>query len=218
VHHWPVHTLELAAIGLGANVGPARQILVHAVTALRAMPGVSLVGVSRLYRTRPVGPVAQADFWNAVATLLVPAGRSPEEGAMALLIALKGLERAFDRQQRERWGPRELDLDLLLFGSHRLRVERDARARSDDPARSAAQWLAVPHPLAAERAFVLAPLADLLPDQEPPGWGLRVTDAWARARARDGEESVRAVADWDAVSGSWRDLDADLSGGSGDAP
>ena len=218
MHHWPVHTLELAAIGLGANVGPARQILVHAVTALRAMPGVSLVGVSRLYRTRPVGPVAQADFWNAVATLLVPAGRSPEEGAMALLIALKGLERALGRQQRERWGPRELDLDLLLFGSHRLRVERDPRARSDDPARGGVQWLVVPHPLAAERAFVLAPLADLLPDQEPPGWGLSVTDAWARARALEGEESVRAVADWDAVSGSWRDLVADLSGGSGDAP
>jgi 2-amino-4-hydroxy-6-hydroxymethyldihydropteridine diphosphokinase len=218
VHHGSVHTLELAAIGLGANVGPARQILVHAVTALRAMPGVSLVGVSRLYRTRPVGPVAQADFWNAVTTLLVPAGRSPEDGAMALLIALKGLERALGRQQRERWGPRELDLDLLLFGSHRLRVERDPRARSDDPARSASQWLAVPHSLAAERAFVLAPLADLLPDQEPPGWGLSVTDAWARARAREGEESVRAVADWDAVSGSWRDLDMGLSGGSGGAP
>jgi 2-amino-4-hydroxy-6-hydroxymethyldihydropteridine diphosphokinase len=218
VHHWPVHTLELAAIGLGANVGPARQTLVHAVAALRALPGATLEGVSRLYRTWPVGPAAQADFWNAAVTLRVPAGRAPEEGAMALLIALKGLEQAFGRQQRERWGPREVDLDLLLFGSHRLRVERDARARSEDPARGDAQWLAVPHPLAAERAFVLAPLAELLPDEEPPGWGLSVTDAWARARAREGEEAVRAVADWDAASASWHDLDAELSGGSGDAP
>jgi len=218
VHHWPVHRTELAAIGLGANVGPARQTLVHAVTALRALPGLSLEGVSRLYRTRPVGPVAQHDFWNAAVTLRVPAGRSPVEGAMALLIALKGLEQAFGRQQREHWGPRELDLDLLLFGPHRLRVERDPLAHSDDPARGAAQWLVVPHPLAAERAFVLAPLADLLPEQEPPGWGLSVRDAWARARDQEGEEAVRAVADWDEASGSWRDLDAALSDGSGVAP
>ena len=64
-----------------------------------------------------MGPVVQHDFWNAAVTLRVPAGRAPEEGAMALLIALKGLEQALGRQQRERWGPREMDLDLLLFGS-----------------------------------------------------------------------------------------------------
>lgn len=213
-----MHRTELAAIGLGANVGPARQTLVHAVTVLRALPGVTLEGVSRLYRTRPVGPVVQHDFWNAAVTLRVPAGRAPEEGAMALLIALKGLEQALGRRQRERWGPREVDLDLLLYGPHRLRVERDLLARSDDQARGGAQWLVVPHPLAAERAFVLAPLADLLPEQEPPGWGLSVTDAWARARDREGEAAARVVADWDEASGSWRDLEAELSGGSGDAP
>ncbi len=197
--------LELAAIGMGANVGAARQTLQQAVAALRALPGTTLEGVSRLYRTRPVGVVDQADFWNAAATLRVPAGRSPEEGAMALLIALKGLERAFGRQERERWGPRELDLDLLLFGPHQLHVERADTARSDDPARGGPQWLTVPHPQAAERAFVLAPLADLLPELEPPGWGATVRTAWDAARAREGDDAVRPIAAWDARAGWWVD-------------
>jgi 2-amino-4-hydroxy-6-hydroxymethyldihydropteridine diphosphokinase len=203
---------------MGANVGAARQTLQQAVAAMRALPGVSLEGVSRLYRTRPVGPVAQADFWNAAVTLRVPAGRSPEEGAMALLIALKGLERAFGRRERERWGPRELDLDLLIFGPYRLHVERADTARSEDPARGGPQWLTVPHPQAVERAFVLAPLADLLPDVEPPGWDLRIVDAWAAALAREGSGAVQAVADWDAAAGAWRDPGTALSGGSGAVP
>jgi 2-amino-4-hydroxy-6-hydroxymethyldihydropteridine diphosphokinase len=209
---------EPAAVGLGANVGSARRTLEAAVAALRTLPGATLEGVSRLYRTRPVGPVVQADFWNAAVVLRVPAGPSPEEGAMALLLALKGLERAFGRRERQRWGPRELDLDLLLFGGHRLHVEREDAARSDDPARDGPQWLTVPHPLAAERAFVLAPLADLLPELRPPGWGLSVAAAWARAQAREGDGAVRAVAAWDALAGSWRDLPpARPSGGSGAA-
>lgn len=196
---------ELAAIGLGANMGSARATLEAAVAALRALPGVRLEGVSRLYRTRPVGPVSQAEFWNAVVTLIVPAGPRPAEGAMALLVALKGLEHAFGRQERQRWGPRELDLDLLLFGEHRLRVERSPGARSDDPARRGAQWLEVPHPLAEQRAFVLAPLADVLPDLEPPGWRSSVRAAWEAARAQEGEDAVRPVAGWDEDARRWVD-------------
>jgi 2-amino-4-hydroxy-6-hydroxymethyldihydropteridine diphosphokinase len=207
---------ESAAVGLGANVGSARRTLEAAVAALWTLPGVTLEAVSRLYRTRPVGPVVQAGFWNAAVVLRVPAGPSPEEGAMALLLALKGLERAFGRRERQRWGPRELDLDLLLFGRHRLHVEREDSARSDDPARDGPQWLTVPHPLAAERAFVLAPLADLLPELEPPGWGLTVAAAWDRAQRREGEGAVRAVAAWDGLAGSWQDLlPGQPSGGSG---
>ena len=122
-----------AYIGLGANMGDAPDTLARAVRALAALPGVRLRGVSRLYVTRPVGVLDQPDFHNAVVALDVPAGPDPETGALALLIALKGLERAFGRQERERWGPRELDLDLLLFGRHRVRVERPDAARSADP-------------------------------------------------------------------------------------
>jgi 2-amino-4-hydroxy-6-hydroxymethyldihydropteridine diphosphokinase len=213
-----VDATVLACIGLGANVGPARQTLEHAVMALCALPGVSLAGVSRLYRTRPVGPVMQADFLNAAAALQVPAGRDPGDGATALLIALKALERALGRQERERWGPREVDLDLLLFGTHQLRVKHEPGARSDDPVRGDAQWLEVPHPLAAERAFVLAPLADLVPDLALPGWGLTAAQAWQRAAAREGPDAVQVVGVWDAQQAGWLDLDAAASGGSGGAP
>lgn len=197
---------ELAAIGLGANVGAARRTLDEAVAAMAALPGTSLLGVSRLYRTRPVGPVAQDDFWNAALTLRVPHGDDPASGALALLATLKGLERAFGRQVRQRWGPRELDLDLILFGPHRLRLERPPAARSVDRERAGIQWLEVPHPLAAERLFVLAPLADLLPQARPSGWGASVRDALLAAREREGTEAVQVVAVWDSASRSWQDL------------
>jgi 2-amino-4-hydroxy-6-hydroxymethyldihydropteridine diphosphokinase len=198
---------ELAYIGLGANVGAPRESLECAVSTLGVLPGASLAGVSRLYRTRPVGPVAQGDFLNAAVGLKVPAGTDPEHGAMALLIALKGLERAMGRVERERWGPREIDLDLLLFGAHALRVERDVEARSDDPARRGAQWLEVPHASASERLFVLAPLADLAPDTSPPGWGMSVAEARDRALAGEGPDAVEAVSSWDFFRGRWKDLD-----------
>jgi len=163
-----------AYVGLGANVGDERRTLERAVRSLGALPGVHVRGVSRLYRTRPVGVEDQPDFLNAVVGLDVPAGPDPESGAQALLLALKGLERAFGRQIRGRWGPRELDLDLLVFGRHRIHVERSADARSRDPRRLGAQWLDVPHAAAAERLFVLAPLADLAPGLVPPGLGATV--------------------------------------------
>ncbi len=203
---------ELAFIGLGANVGAARASLERAVVALSDLPGVSLRGVSRLYRTRPVGPVAQGDFLNAVVSLRVPAGgtrsaaRTPEAGAMALLSALKGLEQAMGRVERERWGPREVDLDLLTFGDHALRIEREAAARSADPSRRGAQWLEVPHPSARDRLFVLAPLADLAPDLEPPGWGETVAAARERALAAEGPDAVQVVGSWDGLTDRWSDV------------
>lgn len=200
---------EIAHIGLGANVGASRRSLEAAVAALAALPGAALLGVSRLYRTRPVGGVVQDDFLNAVAGLRVPAGPEPATGAMALLVALKGIERAMGRQERERWGPRELDLDLLLFGPHRVLVERDPEARSDDPARSGIQWLEVPHPAAEHRLFVLAPLAELVPDLEPPGWGRSVAVARDAAVAREGEAAVHAIATWDSAGRHWVLLDKD---------
>jgi 2-amino-4-hydroxy-6-hydroxymethyldihydropteridine diphosphokinase len=194
-----------AYIGLGANVGAPREALERAVPALSALPGVALAGVSRLYRTRPVGPVEQGRFLNAVVALRVPAGATAEDGAMALLIALKGLERAMGRVERERWGPREIDLDLLLFGDHALRVEREPAARSEDPSKVGVQWLEVPHPSASERLFVLAPLADLAPELEPPGWGLTVSAACARAESAEGPDTVTAIGGWDFRTGRWRD-------------
>jgi 2-amino-4-hydroxy-6-hydroxymethyldihydropteridine diphosphokinase len=130
----------------------------------------------------------------------VPTGPDPKTGALALLVALKGIERAFGRQERVRWGPRELDLDLLIFGRHRIHAERPPEARSDDPAKPTD--LVVPHRLAGERLFVLAPLADLAPGLVPPGWHESVASARARRQLVEGLGSVNAIAKWSA-DGAW---------------
>jgi 2-amino-4-hydroxy-6-hydroxymethyldihydropteridine diphosphokinase len=214
-----------AYVGLGANIGDAADTLAGAIHALAALPGARLVGVSRLYATAPVGVTDQPEFRNAVAALDVPSGPDPVTGALALLIALKGLERAFGRHDGPRWGPRALDLDLLVFGHHRIHAERppaarssdrahtdvaahtDGRARADVPAGAAAQWLTVPHASAGERLFVLAPLADLSPGLRPPGWGETVATARSRAELREGPAAVRPIAEWDRATGAWEPQD-----------
>jgi len=193
-----------AYVGLGANLGDPAATLAAGVHTLAALPGARLAGVSRLYATEPVGVADQPEFRNAVVALDVPAGPDPATGALALLVALKGLERAAGRRERPRWGPRELDLDLLVFGRHALRVERPPVARSEDPAKPDVQWLQVPHASARERLFVLAPLADLAPGLRPPAWGETVATARARAAAREGPGTVRPVAGWDRTAGAWR--------------
>ncbi len=190
-------------IGLGANVGDARATLVGAVRALAALPGVTLAGVSPLYVTRPVGVVDQPDFHNAVVALDVPAGLDPETGAIALLIALKSIEAALGRQERQRWGPREVDLDVLIFGRHRIHVERPDPARSDDSARAGVQWLDVPHVAAEERLFVLAPLADLAPWLVPPGWPGTVTTLRDRQAAIEGPDAIRRAGEWRGPDEGW---------------
>jgi 2-amino-4-hydroxy-6-hydroxymethyldihydropteridine diphosphokinase len=158
-----------AYIGLGANVGPAEETLARGVRALANLPGGTLRGVSRLYATEPWGVVDQPEFRNAVVALDVPAGGDPPAGATALLVALKDLERAFGRESRGRWGPREIDLDLLVFGRARVSTSRPEAGRPSDPAKAGLP-LTVPHPLIGERLFVLEPLADLAPGLVPPGW------------------------------------------------
>jgi len=163
------------------------------------MPDATLRGVSRLYATEPVGVVDQPEFRNAAIAIDVPRGPDPATGALALLVALKRLERAFGRRERERWGPRELDLDLLVFGRHRIAVERPPEARSADPSRPTD--LVVPHRLAGERLFVLAPLADLAPRLVPPGWTETVETARRRQEAIEGARAVRPMARW--TDGGW---------------
>lgn len=191
-----------AYVGLGANVGDAAGTIAAAIHALDALPDSRLVAVSRLYATAPVGVVDQPEFRNAVAALDVPSGRDPATGALALLVALKALEHAFGRTPRARWGPREIDLDLLVFGRHRIEVPRPAAARSDDPAKAGLP-LVVPHAEAQRRLFVLAPLEDLAAGLVPPGWGETVATAAARRRLVEGEDAVRAIARWDGHA--WRD-------------
>ncbi|TAL07804.1 MAG: 2-amino-4-hydroxy-6-hydroxymethyldihydropteridine diphosphokinase [Chloroflexota bacterium] len=185
-----------AYVGLGANLGDAATTLARALQALRALPDVHIRGVSRLYATRPVGVVDQPDFMNAVVALDVPAGPDHATGALALLVALKAIERAFGRRVRERWGPREVDLDLLVFGRARLSLERTPEGMSLDRGK-ADRLLVVPHPEAAERLFVVAPLRDLAPGLVPPGWRRSVETAYRERMMVEGRDAVRAIARWD---------------------
>jgi 2-amino-4-hydroxy-6-hydroxymethyldihydropteridine diphosphokinase len=158
-----------AYVGLGGNVGVAEDTLRAAIRALDALPSTRLVRASRLYRTPAWGRVEQPDFVNAVAaidTALAP---------RALLDSLLGIERAHGRErdaEARRWGPRTLDLDLLLYGD----------ASIDEPG------LHVPHPHLHERAFVLVPLCEIAPEVVIRGHG---TAREVRRRVID--ENIRAI-------------------------
>jgi 2-amino-4-hydroxy-6-hydroxymethyldihydropteridine diphosphokinase len=171
-----------AYVGLGANVGDERKSLSNAIRALAALPGVQLREVSPVYLTAPVGMTEQPDFLNAVVALDVPAGPEPETGALAFLAALKKLEFALGRRPAKRWGPRVIDLDLLIFGRHMVDVEGGE-----------GNWLQVPHREAANRLFVLAPLSDIAPGLRPPGWGETVASVRRRQEQVEGQDAVRLV-------------------------
>ena len=196
-----------AYIGLGANVGDAAASLARAVAGLAALPGARVAGVSRLYATEPVGVTDQPEFRNAVVALDLPRATDPARAALELLVALKRLERAGGRTPRARWGPREIDLDLLAFGRHRLTLERPPAGQSIDIATTGVKLLVVPHPSARERLFVLAPWADLAPRLAPPGWGETVETARRRQERIEGAAAVRSIGEWDADRGAWRPLE-----------
>ncbi len=138
-----------AFIGLGANLGDPEAQVRRALAALADLPGTRLVTASSFYRSAPVGVVAQPDFINAVAEI------ETALGARALLEALLAAERRFGRRRDFPGAPRTLDLDLLLYGDRVI----------------AEPGLVVPHPRMHERAFVLAPLAEIAPDIAIPGKG-----------------------------------------------
>ena len=194
-----------AYVGLGANLGDAEATLAGGVRALATLPGARLRAVSRLYATEPVGVIDQPAFRNAVVALDVPAGPDSATGATALMIALKQLEQAFGRQDRERWGPRELDLDLLVFGRARLALDRPPEGMSLDPGK-ADRLLVVPHPEVARRLFVLSPFADVAAGLVPPGWTETIATAAARRRLEEGVDAVRPLAVWHADRSVWQEL------------
>jgi 2-amino-4-hydroxy-6-hydroxymethyldihydropteridine diphosphokinase len=147
-----------AYVGLGSNLDePAEQVR-RAFAALGQIPETRLVRASSLYGSHPMGPVPQPDFINAAAGLLtrLEAGDFFEH--------LRALERQLGRMPpRERWGPRRIDLDLLVFGQ--LRIDTAA--------------LQLPHPGIVERNFVLYPLAEVAPELLVPGCG-RIAELLAR--------------------------------------
>ena len=150
----------VACVGLGGNVGDVPDALARAFEALGQLPRTRLLRASPLYRTPAWGVEAQPDFINAAAAL------ETSLPARELLAHLLDIERALGRTRAadgsDRWGPRTVDLDLLLYGE----------AVIDEPS------LRVPHPRLHERAFALLPLASIAPDAAIPGIG-RVAGALA---------------------------------------
>ncbi len=132
-----------AFLGLGSNIGDRRTILREAVAAI-----AELIAVSPVYETDPVGGPEQGPYYNIVVELKTD--RSPRE----LLALCHELEQAAGRTRVIRWGPRTLDVDVLLVG--------DLTVDDDD--------LVVPHPRMAQRNFVMAPLLDLAPELDIPGY------------------------------------------------
>jgi 2-amino-4-hydroxy-6-hydroxymethyldihydropteridine diphosphokinase len=143
--------MVVACIGLGANLGDAPATVREAIQALAALPDCRLLAASRLYRTPAWGNQDQPDFINAAVAL------ETALPAPALLERLLATEQAFGRVRLpgERWGPRTLDLDLLLYGEQVIDLPQ----------------LKVPHPHLHERAFALLPLAEVAPEAAIPGHG-----------------------------------------------
>lgn len=144
-------------IGIGSNLGDRRRHVRLACRRLAKLPGTQLVGQSDVYETDPVGPVPQDPYLNAA--VQVETRLDPHE----LLEHLAQIERASGRtpaDQRVKWGPRTLDLDILLYA--------DQVISSDE--------LVIPHPLMHDRWFVLKPLCDLNPDAVHPILEMTVSD------------------------------------------
>ena len=153
-----------AAIGLGSNLGDRRAHIEQALAALESMPGVSVEAVSTLIETEPVGGPPQGPYLNAAALL------SCELDPHGLLAVLQGLERGAGRKPGPRWGPRPLDLDVLLLdGGERV-------VRDDE--------LEVPHPRLCGRRFVLEPLAEIAPHWKVTAGGCTVGELCENRRAR----------------------------------
>jgi 2-amino-4-hydroxy-6-hydroxymethyldihydropteridine diphosphokinase len=152
-----------AALGLGGNLGDVAGSFVEALRRLAAAPGARLARVSSVYRTPPWGKLDQPSFLNMAALI------ETQAPARALLALCLDIERAMGRRRLERWGPRTIDIDILTYGDKRI----------DEPD------LKVPHPRLCERAFALAPLAEIAPRLRVGG---REIAQWLALSDRSGVE------------------------------
>ncbi len=139
-------------IGLGSNMDHPQQQVTAALSELACLPDTALLQASSLYQSAPLGPQEQPDFINAVASL------ETALTAEALLDALQKIEQNHARVRTTHWGPRTLDLDILLYGDMSIKTQR----------------LTVPHPEMIRRSFVLEPLLELAPLIDIPGVGLAI--------------------------------------------
>ncbi|MEK5040513.1 2-amino-4-hydroxy-6-hydroxymethyldihydropteridine diphosphokinase [Sporosarcina sp. FSL K6-3457] len=141
--------MTVAYLSIGSNIGDRLYHLVEAVRALHSHGGMEVVAVSSIYETAPVGYTDQADFLNVAVCV------ETVVDAQELLAICQQVERELGRQRTIRWGPRTVDLDILLYGTDTIETEN----------------LVVPHPRMHERAFVLIPLLEIAPTIIQPATG-----------------------------------------------
>ena len=141
--------MAVVYLGLGSNLGDREHALACACSLLDKHPAIAIQEVSTLYETAPVGLVEQPNFLNAAVGVLTDL---PPE---SLLAVTQAIESRLGREPAVKWGPRVIDIDILLYGS--LRVERP--------------FLEIPHKSMGERLFVLVPLKELAPELKIPGLG-----------------------------------------------
>ena len=142
----PADSTYTAYIGFGSNIGDRLTYIQNAIHALSETEGIALQKVSSIYQTDPVGYETQAQFLNGVAAI------QTNLPPLTLLHILKDIEAVVGRQHRTRWGPREIDLDILIYGDLCLQTEK----------------LVIPHAEMHHRRFVLVPLAEIAPDVVHP--------------------------------------------------
>jgi 2-amino-4-hydroxy-6-hydroxymethyldihydropteridine diphosphokinase len=151
-----------AAIALGSNLGDRNAHIAFALDALSRLPGTRILANSTIIETAPVGPGPQGPYLNAAVALETTLG--PRD-LLTHLLAIER-QRGRERSAEQRWGPRTLDLDLLLYGDQVIEEE----------------GLCIPHPRLQERLFVLEPLAQVLPSGVVPGLNQTVAQLLSRAR------------------------------------
>ena len=158
--------VEKVFVGVGSNLGDRESAIEQAIQSIAALPETELICCASLFESTPMGVKDQPDFLNSVIEIVT--SLDPKR----LLICLKQIEQALGRKERERWGPREIDLDILVFGD-RIIDEVD---------------LQIPHPQIARRLFVLRPLAELAPEMNMPGYSSSIQDLLDRLKDERGVE------------------------------
>lgn len=158
-------------IALGSNVGCKRDNMAQAVQLIADLPTTQVVKSSSLYETEPWGKTDQDEFLNQV--IEIETALQPEE----LLHELQNIEIKMGRQRKEKWGPRLIDLDILLYGNEVI----------DDP------QLTIPHPYLRERLFVLVPLAEIGAELQFPDDGATVQEVLSRVLVREGTRGIERI-------------------------
>jgi len=160
-----------AYLGLGSNIEPRVNYINQAIREIEGIQGIEITGRSSLYLTSPWGKTDQDDFINAVLRIRTAMP------ALILLHHLKNIEIKMGRHQNERWGPRIIDLDLLLYGDEIISSET----------------LTVPHPHMRKRLFVLLPLAEIDAEVVFPDDGAKVQEVLTRVLEREGYDGIKKI-------------------------